>query len=58
MLNLTGATGRDALQTFTADNFSLSDNAAAVPEPPTLLLMDQASSPRRAAFGRRLPSRD
>jgi PEP-CTERM motif len=39
MVNLTGAPGRDAMQTFTASNFSFAQEPAAVPEPTTLVLM-------------------
>jgi hypothetical protein len=40
MLNLTGASGRDALETFTASNFTLTtDESSTVPEPSTLLLL-------------------
>jgi hypothetical protein len=39
MLNLTGASGRDAMPTFTASNFTFTTESAAVPEPSTLLLL-------------------
>jgi hypothetical protein len=39
MSNLTGDTGRDAMQTFTASNFTFTTESAAVPEPSTLLLL-------------------
>src|SRR5262245_60206448 len=39
MLNLTGASGRDAMQTFTASNFAFTTESTAVPEPSTLLLL-------------------
>jgi PEP-CTERM motif len=39
MVNLTGDGGRDAMQTFTASNFTFTTESAAVPEPSTLLLL-------------------
>jgi PEP-CTERM motif len=39
MLNLTGASGRDAMQTFTASNFAFTTESTSVPEPSTLLLL-------------------
>jgi len=39
MLNLTGASGRDALETFTASNFSFTTEGTSVPEPSTLLML-------------------
>lgn len=39
MLNLTGATGRNALPTFTAANFTYVGDAPAVPEPAALMMM-------------------
>jgi len=39
MLNLTGASGRNAMPTFTAANFAFTTESAAVPEPSTLLLL-------------------
>ena len=39
MLNLNGATGRNALPTFTASNFTFVGDAPAVPEPAALLMM-------------------
>jgi PEP-CTERM motif len=39
MSNLTGETGRDAMQTFTASNFTFTTESTSVPEPSTLLLL-------------------
>jgi len=39
MLNLNGAEGRNAMPTFTAENFTITTNASSVPEPTTVLLM-------------------
>jgi len=39
MLNLTGPAGRDALQGFSASNFSIPDDTRAVPEPASLLML-------------------
>ena len=39
MLNLTGASGMNALPTFTASNFAITTAAADAPEPSSLLLM-------------------
>jgi hypothetical protein len=41
MLNLTGAAGMNAMPTFSASNFAITDSAAPAPEPSTLLLMGQ-----------------
>ena len=38
MLNLTGATGRNLMPTFTASDFTITTTAAAVPEPSNALL--------------------
>ncbi len=57
MVNLTGPTGRDALQTFTATNFSFSDTPAAVPEPTTLVLMGSGLLAATRGLRRRLPHR-
>jgi hypothetical protein len=60
MLNLTGAGGRDAMQTFTASNFTFATESTSVPEPSTLLLLGAGmfGVARRSRRGRQMVQQD